>query len=625
MSLIFGHIDFKGKNEQNASEILKNDLSRYPTDESDRSEGVCYSFGLNSIRLRKPPYPKDKILEDKEAQIVLIADARLDYREELLQKLERGKEELLKHSDPELILMAFKKWEKKCVNFLEGDFCFLILNLRTNKVWGARDPIGFRPLFFTQKDNTLYFSSSIKGLLNLELYGYEPNDNFWGNRILGLSCNPNATPHKNIFQLPIGHEIQFEEGSFTCKSYYEWKRSPIALSKKERELGLRKLIEDAVKTRFYPDYEVGTQLSGGLDSSSVTALVSMEMSKIDKSRKIWTVSSVAAEGQEHERDERPWIRLFTENFENISNFFVGFEGNAKYNKEHKDIFAFIRFRRYDSFEIEERFNDHLTTKNCKTVLTGWRGDHFVSRHAYYSLNDLLVSGKWIELFKNFQKIKAWRGTTSTKLLKKLIKSNAPLPLTVKKAFPLLNQDWLNENKKAINELEKKENKWKLRNNKWDFERFLPTAKHQLNFYMEDISFLLSKPICVLHPLSDARVIKYALNFKGSDLEQDGRDRAIFRNAMRGILPERIRLRNKKGFYNFNEIKQLQYVLPMFLKENESLLRQSPFNKYIDVDQVLKEVKIFCENSAPIMELKIVLSLNLIGYLLYFATQEDSTL
>ncbi len=125
MSLIYGIINTKEAVKPKDTQILKDELNLYPSDEFDSIEEENIVAGIYSIRLRKPPFPKEKCQLDDEG-IRIIADARLDYREDLLNKLELDSNLVCQLSDAELILKAYQKWNRKCVQHLEGDFCFIL-------------------------------------------------------------------------------------------------------------------------------------------------------------------------------------------------------------------------------------------------------------------------------------------------------------------------------------------------------------------------------------------------------------------------------------------------------------------------------------------------------------------
>ncbi|GAB5528387.1 MAG: lasso peptide isopeptide bond-forming cyclase [Roseivirga sp.] len=622
MSLIYGGISWDSTPDDQKVSTLKEELGAYPTDEyhSINSDGI--SAGLYSIRLRKHPFPKDQIIKDEVNDLILVADARLDYREDLVAKLGLPIDSIYTSSDPQLLLCAFNKWGKKCLDHLEGDYVFLVYNLKNKEAWVARDPVGLRPLFFIQASKQMYFSTSLKGLLRLKLFADQVNEDFWLNRLLSLDCSPLASPHKNIHQIPIGHEVLIKPDSHETKRFFWWKRDVKKEKGKDYEAELKDILEKAVETRLYPDYEIGGNLSGGLDSSAVMAIASQKLSHRDKKKKIWTVSSVAKKFQNHPFDERPWVEHFCSHFSNVDSACFTADDDPKLEIAHKNLFAQMRFRRYSNFFIDRKFQKHLENHNCKTILTGWRGDHYISRGSGYALNELLLKGDWKYFMRNFNKIKKWKKISSTRLVKSLIKRNMPSAVPTFPAIDLLNQEWVALHAHRLKEKVAKESKWGKRDMQWDFDHFLPQNGKEFLFYMEDTSFLNEKPTSTLHPLSDRRVISYAVNLPAIEYERDGMDRSLFRRSLKGVLPERIRFRQNKGYYNFQEKEQIKSLVSDLLANHRGLLEKSTLSSYINVKEVLATIDDYLSRKDSVVNFKIADSLNIIGYLIYFTDSHD---
>jgi len=615
MSLIYGAIGYEKLSENSDAELLRKELVDYPSDEFDALHDDNCSVGLFSIRLRKEPFPRDRIVQNE--NVIVIADARLDYRDELVDKMKIEGISVEKTSDPILILKAFEKWGEKCIDHLEGDFVFLIYHKKSKEIWGARDPIGFRPLFFVQQKTQLLFSTSLKGLLSIPSVSTKMNEDFWLNRMLSLDCCPSASPHEAIHQIPIGHEITFMQEGFDIKRFFWWKRKVSKVKGKNYETELKKILEQAVETRLYPDYEVGAQLSGGLDSSAVVAIASKQLAKKNNEQKLWTVSSVANEQKGHPRDERPWILSFTPHFKNVESAFFTPDLNSTLSAADYGLLAFMRFRRCPSFLIERDFQKHLESQNCKTILTGWRGDHYITRHANYSWNEILLNGEFGFLIKNLNKASKWRGISSFKLVKRLLKKNRPFKGPFADSMELFNESWVDKNKVKIEEQLAKGKKWARMDMEWDFNQTLPQGGKELLYYMEDVSIINKKPTYTLHPLSDRRVISYALNLPAQEYEKDGMDRSLFRRAMKDALPERIRMRVDKGLFDYKEKEQLKIIMNNLFQKNSNLLEQSALSQYINLRAVFSIIEDYLERKESFVTFKVAQSLNIIGYLLYF--------
>jgi asparagine synthase (glutamine-hydrolysing) len=176
------------------------------------------------------------------------------------------------HSDTEVLLRAYIRWGKECLNKLEGMFAFAIFDRKTQELFLCRDPLGQKPLYFTQQQNNFIFSSELrciikhpqvdprielKSLLKYHVYDFFPH---------------NLTPLRNVWKLPPGHFLIFNNNSIAIHKY--WESVP---GQHENKMTMDEAIDqldfllfDSVKKHLRADVPCGIFLSGGIDSSLVT-------------------------------------------------------------------------------------------------------------------------------------------------------------------------------------------------------------------------------------------------------------------------------------------------------------------------------------------------------------------
>ncbi|TNM61360.1 asparagine synthase (glutamine-hydrolyzing) [Aliirhizobium smilacinae] len=179
-------------------------------------------------------------------------------------------------SDTEVLLQLYAFDGERCLEKLNGDFAFAIWDATERKLMLARDRMGVRPLFYTEHKGTLYFASEVKALLTVPGIDAEL-DPFALDQIFTLWA-PIAprTAFRNIFELEPGQLLIREGGRNRLRSYWSLDYPDAG----ERGLSgdtdhceeLRALLSDAVRLRMRADVPVGSYLSGGLDSSLITAL-----------------------------------------------------------------------------------------------------------------------------------------------------------------------------------------------------------------------------------------------------------------------------------------------------------------------------------------------------------------
>ncbi|PLP56503.1 asparagine synthase (glutamine-hydrolyzing) [Mesorhizobium loti] len=194
----------------------------------------------------------------------------VELRSELISKGRRFRTQ----SDTEVILHLYDEKGLDCLHDLNGDFAFALWDARRRRMVLARDRVGVRPLFHTQRGDTLFFASEIKALLTVP--GIEASlDPFALDQIFTLWA-PLAprTAFQGISELPPGHLMIVEDGRIEQRAWWQ-QTYPDASDMRPRSDAveeLRALLDDATRIRLRADVPVGSYLSGGLDSSFVSAL-----------------------------------------------------------------------------------------------------------------------------------------------------------------------------------------------------------------------------------------------------------------------------------------------------------------------------------------------------------------
>jgi asparagine synthase (glutamine-hydrolysing) len=196
----------------------------------------------------------------------------IELRDELIRKGHK----FVTRSDTEVILHLYQQDGESCVERLNGQWAFAIWDAPRQKLFLSRDRLGVRPLFYTRTDDSLAFASEIKAIFagsdvpcELDLQGLDQIFTFW-------VTLPPRTAFRNICQLPPGHSLVFEKGEIRVHQFWslQYSEEEAAGEGREKQLSedLLSLLFDATRIRLRSDVPVGAYLSGGLDSTVVTAL-----------------------------------------------------------------------------------------------------------------------------------------------------------------------------------------------------------------------------------------------------------------------------------------------------------------------------------------------------------------
>ncbi len=186
-------------------------------------------------------------------------------------------------SDTEVILLGYLYHGIDYIKELNGIFSFCIWDETLERLFLCRDRLGVKPLFYTLRDDTLLFSSELKGILSFP--GVEAVVDRYGLcEILGLG--PAKTYGKGVFQnideLLPGYYLEFHQGNMHTECYWKLESRPHEDTWEQTVEKTRYLVTDAIKLQMLSDVPICTFLSGGVDSSLVTAVCSDELRKQGK-------------------------------------------------------------------------------------------------------------------------------------------------------------------------------------------------------------------------------------------------------------------------------------------------------------------------------------------------------
>jgi asparagine synthase (glutamine-hydrolysing) len=179
-------------------------------------------------------------------------------------------------SDTEVLIYLYKELGISFLNELSGMFAFCLLDIEKNKAWIVRDFFGIIPMFYYEQDNKLYFGSEIKAFHDIPNFNKEIDDTALFHFFTLAYIPGKATPFKKLKELRGGQLIEVDIGSSSYKlqRYYKVRYdTDYSITEKEAQIKAYDLLKDSVRRNIDSDAPLGTTLSGGIDSSSMTCLV----------------------------------------------------------------------------------------------------------------------------------------------------------------------------------------------------------------------------------------------------------------------------------------------------------------------------------------------------------------
>lgn len=216
-------------------------------------------------------------LHNEDQTLWIVFNGEIFNYLELREDLEVSGHHFFTSSDTEVLLHLYEEKGVSCLQDINGQFAFAIWDSNKKRLFLARDRVGIRPLHYTFHNSTFYFASEIKSIFASNKVQREMDSLALEQIFTVWTPLPGKTAFQHISELKPGHYAIVSEGSFVEKKYWDIPYYPpeAELTDHPQELSqaVGDLLRDAVRIQLRSDVPVGTYLSGGLDSSGISALV----------------------------------------------------------------------------------------------------------------------------------------------------------------------------------------------------------------------------------------------------------------------------------------------------------------------------------------------------------------
>ena len=348
-------------------------------------------------------------MSDLSKNIWLVYNGEIYNFKELRVELEALGHRFKSHTDTEVIIYAYIEWGIECIEKFNGMFAFSLYDNFKKRFYLVRDRYGIKPLYYhITEDNTLIYASEIKSILEYKEYKTEIDKEALLEYFTFQNIFTNKTLHKDIQILEAGHyfEIDLQTQELNKRQYWDFDFSNPLKIKDEREYTeeLDRLFNQAVKRQLVADVPIGSYLSGGMDSGSITAITSEHFRGTGNYLNTFTVGFDlnSASGMELSFDERAKAEYMSYKFKTEHYEMVLKSGDMErcmpefaYHLEEPRV-----GQSYPNF-----YASKLASKFVKVVLSGGGGDELFAGYPwrYYRATNNKNFDDYIDKYYGFWK------------------------------------------------------------------------------------------------------------------------------------------------------------------------------------------------------------------------------
>lgn len=541
---IAGWVDFK-KDISNNSRIfdaMSETLERRGPDDAGAyisRNAVLLHRRLAVVDIENGKQPMYKSYAKNE--YITVYNGELYNTEDIRAELSELGHKFTGHSDTEVLLTAYIEWKEKCVDKLNGIFAFAVFDKKKQSLFAARDRAGVKPFFFHKYDGGLIFGSEIKTLLAHP--DVKPRVNRLGLGeifLIGPGRTPGASAFEEINELKPGECLTFDKNEFKIKKYWTLKAAEHTDSFEETAERIRILLKDSIKRQLVSDVPLCCFLSGGLDSSIISAAAA---EKYREEGEVLTTYSV---------DYTDNAKYFKANsFQpNSDDYYIDIMKDAIGSRHRKVIL--------DNDDVASALYDATLARDlpgmadvdsslllfCREVkkthtvaVSGECADEIFGGYPWYLNPDVLFADDF-----------PWSGNTNlkAKLISKELLNFDPVDYvygryldTIKAAPKTGEESPIDSRIKEVTML----------NLNW-FMQTLLDRKDRMSMY---------SGLEVRVPFCDHRIIEYAYNIPWEIKAYKGREKGLLRKAFEELLPDEIIKRKKSPYPKSHHPRYIERV------------------------------------------------------------------
>ena len=361
-----------------------------------------------------------------DGRYVLVADVRLDNRDELTESLRIPASQARGLCDAAILLAAIERWEELCLDHLIGDYAFALWDGARHRLLLARDPLGQRPLHYHRGNNFFAFASMPKGLHALAEVPCAPDEVRVAEFLALMPEMGTQSFFQGVERIESGHVVTVAPGGATVRQYWRPTERRITLKgTAEYAEALRDRLDQAVRCRLRGAREVGAHLSGGFDSAAVAATAARLLAP--SGGRVVAFTAVPREGYDGPAprnrivDEGPYAAATAAQYSNMEHILIRSHDRSPLDGLDRSFYLFDRpmlslCNNVWGISICEAARE----RKLSILLRGSAGNMGLSYNGLELLTELFSSGRWLRWLREAHALVArgrmrWRGVLAQTL------------------------------------------------------------------------------------------------------------------------------------------------------------------------------------------------------------------
>lgn len=521
--------------------------------DSKRNLWIGDSIGLGHTQRANTPESIEETQPwiEPETKLVISAAARIDNRDELLSQL--GLEARPIRTDAQLILLGYLKWGCEVLPRLVGDFAFAIWDPRDRELFCARDFIGTQQLYYHQGPRIVLFASELSALMAAGYVPREINADKIAEVLLKRTNNAATTIYQGVQALKPACWMRMDSSATEIREHWkpEIEKEIRLQSSDEYVEAYQELFQQAVESRMRSPFAIGTTLTSGLDSSSVTWCARGVAAA--KGKKIHAYSFGDLDDPNTTVEKCTYADAFLQKFP-MSHEYRAWGQDGIFSDQDHLLQALGSPFRDVAFDRWIAVCELLRRSGGRTLLSGQGGDLLTTSHAHDYLFGLMFQGRWLRLMREIRQQarntgRSVRSIVRSELIGPLLKSSLAGPglaaSEYQRSQPLFVVPCIARPEFVFSYFGNARNApvptW------GDVWRSPVRANQVANlfagryqpFYQSLVPLAAIHGVEILCPLLDRRLCEFCLAVPAEQHRFDGWNRYLIRRTMRGILPDGI--------------------------------------------------------------------------------------